>query len=280
MTNEWKEFTDYTGQPQYTAKSKSDKTFLGRFTLDMILNFTGFNRICTILARGYMFHDKDGNLIPGDPYERVNYTRRALLAWCSIPDRSKDPKVRVCFPELHEEFPELVDEDGKGWYFRHVKALLKFIANHHELVNKTLSYKQEGIAAGFTSHWKKKVRQFQVPIFALNTKGAWTIRFDDIIADAIEAGPLRKEEYLLSEEKKKQLDDLELKKSVRRYAEDLTAFYFANKTDDNDWVILPIANFNAYYRSTTFEKEKLHVLPHTVFFRQTNNGLCRLMILL
>ena len=46
------------------------------------------------------------------------------------------------------------------------------------------------ISKGFTKMWTKKVKQMQVPPFALNTKGAWVLRFDDIIADALELGAL------------------------------------------------------------------------------------------
>ena len=67
MTNEWSEFKEYTGKPQYTSSKKSDKTYMGRFTFDMIKDFTGFNRIFTILARECLFHGKDGNDHPGDP---------------------------------------------------------------------------------------------------------------------------------------------------------------------------------------------------------------------
>ena len=47
------------------------------------------------------------------------------------------------------------------------------------------------ISKGFKTEWKKKVRQLQVPIFALNTKAAWALRFDDILADALELSALR-----------------------------------------------------------------------------------------
>ena len=253
---------------------------MGRFTLEMVLDFSGFSRIFTILARGYMYHDRNGNLLPGDPYERMDYTRCALLAWCSIPDKSVNPRVRVRFEELHDEFPELVDENGKGWYYRHVKALLKFIDDNPELVTKALSDKQPGISTGFTAQWKKKVRQFQVPIFSLNTKGAWTVRFDDILADALEAGPLRAEEYLLNEKTKRKLSKLNIPRSCLPIAEDLASFYYANKQDDCEWVVLPIVNFNAYYRSTTFEKNKLPSLPRDIFVRETLHGLCRFKVVL
>ena len=39
MTNEWAEFKAYTEQPIYTAARKTDTTYLGRFTFDMITDF-------------------------------------------------------------------------------------------------------------------------------------------------------------------------------------------------------------------------------------------------
>ena len=39
MLNEWKEFQDYTGTVNYTARNKQDTTYLGRFTFDTILDF-------------------------------------------------------------------------------------------------------------------------------------------------------------------------------------------------------------------------------------------------
>ena len=47
MLNEWKEFQDYTGVVNYTARNKQDTTYLGRFTFDTILDFEGLNhRLC------------------------------------------------------------------------------------------------------------------------------------------------------------------------------------------------------------------------------------------
>ena len=47
MLNEWKEFQDYTGAVNYTARNKQDTTYLGRFTFDTILDFEGLNRVLT-----------------------------------------------------------------------------------------------------------------------------------------------------------------------------------------------------------------------------------------
>ena len=120
MTNEWNEYKAYIGQPTYAVSNGKDTSFLGRFTTEMIKDFKGFARIFTILARGYLFHNADGSLKDGDPRERIEYVRRALCAWCSMPDKKKNATpiaewhFKTCFAEYHEEFPELVDEDGAG----------------------------------------------------------------------------------------------------------------------------------------------------------------------
>ena len=96
MTNEWAEFKAYTEQPIYTASRKTDTTYLGRFTFDMITEFSGFGRILTIVARGYLFHDKNG-VVLDNPYERIEIARNALCAWCSIPEKKKTPSRRWTF---------------------------------------------------------------------------------------------------------------------------------------------------------------------------------------
>ena len=280
MTNEWAEFKDYTDKPQYVSVKKSDKTYMGRFTFDMIKDFIGFNRIFTILARGYLFHDKDGSVLPGDPYDRIDYTYRALCAWSSVPDRRVNPDAKVDFRELSEEFPELVDNKGNGWYIRHIKNLFAFCDEHFELLTKPVQEIFDAVEKGYTKQWKERVGHYTVPIFARNTKGAWGTRFDDVIAEALEAGPLRTEEYILPPEIKQKLDALEIRDKYKHTAEDLTVFYYANKHDDLEWVILPVANFNAYYRATTFEKNYLPALPKNVFIRETLDGLCRFKVVL
>lgn len=42
MLNEWQEFLDYTGIVAYTAKSKNDISYMGRFTFTTILEFKGW----------------------------------------------------------------------------------------------------------------------------------------------------------------------------------------------------------------------------------------------
>ena len=45
MLNEFEEFRAYTEPPIYKAGSKRDTIYMGRFTMEMILDFTGLARV-------------------------------------------------------------------------------------------------------------------------------------------------------------------------------------------------------------------------------------------
>ena len=274
MTNEWTEFKAYTEQPIYTAERRTDTTYLGRFTFDMITEFTGFGRVLTTIARGYLFHDKDG-VVLDDPYERIEIARNALCAWCSIPEKKKNSEPPVDFRELSADYPELVDQDGKGWYYRHIKNVIRFVKANPDKVSKSAYKKCADFSTGFTAQWKKKVRQLQVPIFALNTKGAWTLRFDDIIADALEAGALRTEDYPLPDTVIRQLGTTDTNGVPKEIIVELIRYYLANKQDDTEWVVLPVANFDAYFGNNNLSKKWLAKIPKSILIRGNRHGVCR-----
>ena len=144
MTNEWLEFQAYTRKPTYSAASKHDLSYLGRFTFKTITDFEGFGRILTVIARGYLFHNQDGSLCSETPYERVEYARNALCAWCSIPDKNED-KPFTNFGALSSDFPELVNAKGEGWYYRHVQNIVElanYVANAaKEIVESELIFR-------------------------------------------------------------------------------------------------------------------------------------------
>lgn len=275
MTNEWAEFKAYTDQPTYTAVRKTDTTYLGRFTFNMITEFSGFGRILTIIARGYLFHDKDGAVLDGNPYERIDYVRKALCAWCSVPDKKKSSEPPLDFHELSADFPELVDKNGKGWFYRHIKSVIRFVKANPDKVSKSAYKKCENLSVGFTAQWKKRVRQLQVPIFALNTKGAWTLRFDDIIADALDAGPLRTEDYILPETVKEYLETIDTNSIPKEIIAELIRYCLANKQNDTDWVVLPVASFDAYFGNNNLSKKWLAKIPKSIIQRENRQGVCR-----
>ena len=251
MLNEWKEFQDYTGAVNYTARNKQDTTYLGRFTFDTILDFEGLNRVLTILARGFLFHNEDGS--PAEaPRERIDYAKRGLCAWCSVPDSKKATPREAWqfgsdFRELHLEFPGLVDENGSGWFHRHVHRVADFVRENPEKVSSSAQKKCAAIEKGFDQAWQDKVIQMQISLFAPTTKGQWGLRFDSFLAQALELGPLCSAEPELPPALVEQLHSLTPKGVPVEIVETLAAYYLANKPEDSDWVVLPVANFDAYF---------------------------------
>ena len=147
MLNEIEEFKAYTEKPVYKCGGKRDLSFLGRFSFEMIMKFIGLNRVLTIIARGYMFRN-------GTP--DIDYARRALCAWCSIPDKKtaapkEEWQFRTDFSDLHGEFPELVDTKGQGWFYRHVHKIEKFISKNSDIMSKAALAKAEPLKKGFDS---------------------------------------------------------------------------------------------------------------------------------
>ena len=280
MLNEWKEFQDYTGTVNYTARNKQDTTYLGRFTFDTILDFEGLNRVLAILARGFLFHNEDGGLVKA-PRERIDYAKRGLCAWCSVPDSKKATPREAWlfgsdFGELHVDFPGLVEENGNGWFHRHVHRVEAFVRENPERVSSSAQKKCSAIEKGFDQAWRDKVIQMQIPLFAPTTKGQWGLRFDSCLAQALELGPLRTEGPELSPALVEQLRTLAPKGVSLDMVKTLVSYYLANKPEDSDWVVLPVANFDAYFGTTSFGRKYLKQIPETIMERsETGFGLCR-----
>ena len=215
----------------------------------------------------------------GSPYDRTDLARRALCAWCSVPEKKKSSDPPVDFRALSTEFPELVDDKGRGWYYRHVKDVIAFVRAHSEETDQWTQKKIVPISKGFTNDWKKKVRQMQVPVFHYKTKGAWIHRFDDMIADALEAGPLRTEEYLLPDEYVKRIGEVVSDDKLKSVTAEVIRFYLANRSDDTPWVVLPVQSFDAYYGSTAFSKKQLAAIPKELIVREYRDGICRICLM-
>lgn len=265
MLNEWTEFLKYTGPVRYAAASKSDTTYMGRFTFKSFLEMEGFARVFTVIARGYLFHERDGSLTE-NPRERIGYARRALCAWCSIPPAKKaapqkEWQFKCGFPELHGEFPELVDAEGNGWLVRHVHGIIAFVEANPGRVSKTAPAKCEKLKSGFDKKWRKKVLQYQISLFAPSTLGDWPLLFDDALAVALELGPLRQTEVELSPALLEGIKAIAPKKALADEMALLAAYYTANKPENSDWVVLHVSNFDAYLGSSTFGKKHLAEIP-------------------
>ena len=107
----------------------------------------------------------------------------------------------------HEEFPELVDASGIGWLVRHVRRMCAFAKKHPDVVSKPDASACEKLSNGWEDEWRKKVVQMQVPIFAPSTQAAWGLRFDDVLADALELGPLCSPDISFSSELEQRIED-------------------------------------------------------------------------
>ena len=270
MLNEIQEFLDYTTPVTYTVKAKADTTYLRHFTLDFFTSFDGLNRVLTILARGYLFQREEPD---------INRAKRALLAWSSIPESKKaTPKqewpYRTGFRELHEEFPELVDKNGKGWLHRHARGVEKFILKNAENIDSRKVPQAEKIRKTFDAQWRTKVEQLQNSVFNSNTKGGWVFRFDDAIAEALELGPLRNYEISLPEVLKQRIVQATSAKAAP-YVCDLISYYLAHRREDTDWVVLPVTSFDNYYCSSYFSKKVLGKIPESILVRRERSGISR-----
>ena len=159
-----------------------------------------------------------------------------------------------------------------------MKAVIAFVRAHTEETDQWTQKKIDPISERFTNEWKKKVRQMQVPVFHYKTKGTWIHRFDDMIADALEAGSLRTEEYPLPSEYTKRIDELISDDKLKPVAAEVVRFYLANRSDDTPWVVLPVQSFDAFYGSTAFSKKQLAALPKELILREYRNGVCRIRL--
>ena len=274
MLNEQKEFEAYTGKISYTATNKYDTTYLGRFTFDGIVKHEGLVRVFTILARGFLWSSNCD----------TKYTRRALCAWCSIPDKKnakpkEDWQFKSDFRELHDEFPSLVDQQGRGWFYRHAHTVADFIINNPDKVYHGSDKQANIINSSWDENWRKKVIKFQIPLFSQNTEGGFHLLFDDVIADALEQGPLRDTKITLPQSIVDKIAD-EAQEIKTEWISALICYYIQNKQPDSDWVILPASNFDAYFGTTTFSHKKLKTIPQTIIFRdQQVCGLTRYKVM-
>ncbi len=244
MIDERKEFQCYTTFPVYETEKTKDTAFLNRISLQMLKKGAGFLRVLAIIARGYLYKDE----IPD-----IEYARRALCAWCSIPaEKEADWQFDTNFAELHTEFPELVDEQGNGWLVRHVNNIAAFAESSPEQVTDHVRKNVKQIMKTFAEDWKKKVIQFQIPLFTESTKNDWLTLFDDVLADAQELGPLRSFRADVSEEDAAYIQSILPKGMLLSEAIEVIAYYKINKLGGTDWALYPSIHFEAYFGNTNF----------------------------
>ena len=275
MINEREEFLSYINFPEYISYSKTDYGYLGRFTLEMFEDLIGFERVLTIIARGYMF-DEDGNA-------DIARAERAIRAWCSVPDKKnakplEDWQYTTDFRVLHDEFPELVDKNGKGWLYRHIANIAAYVKKNPDKVSQAATKKMNGYLRGFEKCWRKKFQQFHTSIYDTKTINGWIIRFDGIVADALELGPLREDEIEIPDSILHTLHEV-IPENCIEGVEVLIKYYVANRQPDTDWVVISHINLDGYLGYGTFTKKLLAIIPEDILIRSvSNHGVTRYKI--
>lgn len=256
MTNEWLEFKSYTDTPVFFVDSKQSTAFMGRFSTTIIKKNKGFNRIFTILARGYLFHNADGTLRADDPYARTEEARHFLCAWCSLPYEAvinKEMRFHTSFPELHSEIPSIVDENGEGWYYRYLHSLSAYIKKNKGYVTKKLHcFAEKKTLKAIEDKWSRKLIQFQYSIYNDRSSADFPLLFDTAIADVLVLGPLRTEAVVLSDETLDKIRSYNADAKTERLIITLAEYYISNKEPDCDWVVMPRTNISAYLGSATY----------------------------
>ena len=120
--------------------------------------------------------------------------------------------------------------------------------------------------------WRKKVIQYQIPIFSEGTKGDLILRFDDVIADALELGALRIESIRLTAEQEQWLAEVTPKSVPLNVTRTLLEYYIANKPTDSDWCVLPVTNVEAYLGSSALSRMYLRELNDKFIMQKESAG--------
>ena len=78
------------------------------------------------------------------------------------------------------------------------------------------------------------------------------LRFDDILADALELGSLKNIDFDLPEDELRHLTELTPKGVPVESGVMLYKYYVANREEGHEYVVLPNQIFNAYFGTTAF----------------------------
>ena len=104
------------------------------------------------------------------------------------------------------------------------------------------------------------------------------MRFDDILADALELGKLQNKEFSFSDSIREYIK-AHVATPAQPAAELLVKYYIANKPLDSDKVVLPVTIFDAFFCNGTFSKKWLPKEFDAVIIRDPqSNGVSRYML--
>ena len=118
--------------------------------------------------------------------------------------------------------------------------------------NNVLQISENILGHLYSAISRKKVIRFQIPLFSESTRSEWLLLFDDVLASALEAGPLRSYRAEVSVEDAAFLQNHLPGKMPLSEAIELIAYYKINKLEGIDWTLFPSTSFEAFFGNTNF----------------------------
>ena len=104
------------------------------------------------------------------------------------------------------------------------------------------------------------------------------LKIENIIAEALEAGPLRKQNIIVSDDLRERLHSAVEGKVPDEVLGTLIGYYIANRQEDTDWVVLPVSSFDACF-GTSFGRRWIRLIPETIIERSSQSfGVSRYLI--
>lgn len=175
---------------------------------------------------------------------------------------NKSLAFHTSFPELHSEFPNIVDKNGAGWYYRYLHSLSDYIKKNKENVTKKLHcFAEKKTLKAIESTWANKLIQYQYSIYNNRSSADFPLLFDTAIADALVLGPLRTEAVVLPNETLQKIKSYGVNAKTEGLMITLAEYYIANKEPDSEWVIIPRTNISAYLGSATYMESYESKIP-------------------
>lgn len=78
---------------------------------------------------------------------------------------------------------------------------------------------------------------------------------------------------------KQDIDELAPKDIPENVIPSLIAYYHTNKPNDSDWVVLTVANFDAYFGTTSFSRKWLGKISSEIMEQRQDYGMYRIKVL-
>ena len=161
---------------------------------------------------------------------------------------------------------------------RHIANIVAYVKKNPDKVSQAATTKMKGYLNKFEKKWREKIKQFHTSIYDVNTVNGWIIRFDGIISDALELGPLREEKIEIPDSILYKLHEI-LSENCIEGVTVLIKYYIANRQPDTDWVVISHINLDGYLGYGTFTKKLLATIPEDILIRSTNHGVNRYKIM-